>query len=452
MSANLAYSSGFSLYGEGNAISTGNFGAGSAAEAVDASTGWYNPAGLALLNNQQVVFAGNGVFPEMSISGTSTFTTTVPSETPIFYTQSFTDLNTNKAALVPAFHYAKPLSDKLTFGLSLVSPFGLATDWPVDSPVRYAATLSEFLTVNVSPEIGAKLTDNLALGAGLDLEYARVKFNSMVGAPTVLQSVAQNPMLLDSQIFNEGSSFGVGFHAGLMALFNENHTRLGLNYQSKIRHTFHGVSTLNGLLATNKSLFIENPTGEFVSRDLFSNDINLPDVTTLSAYHDLNEKVALLGSVVYTGWGVFKTIQLNNVAAPEVDADINLSQVLLNITSPQHYKNTWRFALGANYHLNNQWMLRAGGGFDQTPTNDVDRDVRLPDADRYAFSIGTHYQMRPNLGFDVGYTHFMGEDGRINRTDQLGALSTYNVTATTKATANLLGAQVVWLMDKVTDK
>lgn len=448
LASNVANSAGFSLYGEGNGTSSGNFGAGSAAEAADASIGWYNPAGLVLLADQEVVFAGTGVFPKMTLSGNSTFTTTVPGLEIPDYVQTFSKLETSSQAFVPAFHYALPLTDKLAFGLSMVSPFGLATDWPKNSPVRYAATFSELVTMLVSPELGARLTENFSIGAGLDLEYSQVKFNSMLGAPTVLTLAGQVPTLVDSLSYNKGSSFGVGFHAGVMALFNADHTRLGLNYQSQINHTFHGFSRLTGKLAVGNSVDPANPNGVFVSNDLFSNEISLPNVVTLSAYHDLNQKFALLGSVVYTGWGIFKTIQLNNVAAPVVNSSLDLAQALMNITSPQNYRNTWRLALGANYHLNTKWMFRMGGGYDQTPTNDINRDVRLPDGDRYALSIGTHYQFRPSIGLDLGYTHFMGEGGRINRTDQLGALSTYNVTASTSATADLVGAQLVWVIDK----
>ena len=56
-----AYSGAFSLYTEGSASAVGNFAAGVAAEARDASIGWYNPAGLALIRNQQVVLGATGV-------------------------------------------------------------------------------------------------------------------------------------------------------------------------------------------------------------------------------------------------------------------------------------------------------------------------------------------------------------------------------------------------------
>ena len=140
---------------------------------------------------------------------------------------------------------------------------------------------------------------------------------------------------------------------------------------------------------------------------------------------------------------------LNNIIAPNVAQDGTISLVNLNVASPQNYKNVWRLALGANYKMNDTMMLRVGGGYDETPTNDIDRDMRLPDASRWALAIGGHYQARPNLGLDLGYTHlFAVKNPTINRTDALNAVSSYNVNAVAKANADLIGAQLTWLMDQ----
>ena len=452
ITTSAAYSAGFSLYSETAAGSMGNYSAGSAAEAADASIGWYNPAGLVLIRETQVASGGTGIFPSASITGSSTFRTPgLPN-----YVQTFSNLQaSNTNAFVPSFHAAMPIGDRATVGLSMVSPFGLATDWDADSPVRYDATFAELITLNVSPEIGGRITDNFSVGGGIDFQYARVKFNSMLGAPTFFQAFPGlgSPTRADSESYNKGKSYGIGFHAGVMGMFNQNHTRVGLNYQSKVKHTFYGFSNLRGFLATNTDL-LPPPAyvtaGQFTSDDLFSNEIALPDVVTLSGYHDVNEKFAILGSVVYTNWSVFKQIDLNKVAAPALNSPVPLaiSQVYVNSKLPQNFRNAWRASLGMNYHVNKQWMLRAGTGYDQTPTNNVDRSVRLPDADRYALAVGAHYQMRPNIGFDLGYTHLFGENGEVNSSRTLGT-STFNVNAATKTHADLVGGQVVYAMDSI---
>ncbi|TAL62437.1 MAG: transporter, partial [Legionella sp.] len=249
--ASTAYAGGFSLYTESGPMMTGNFGAGAAAEGADASIGWYNPAGLVLIHNQQAVFGGVGVLPVAQISGTSSYFSPLFDDTP--YVETFNGLKGAKEAFVPSLHYALPLGDRATFGFSIVSPFGLATEWAADSAVRYQATFTEVITMNFSPEIGGKLTDNFAVGAGLDLQYARVKFNRMLGLPVFALPLG-NPMVVDSLSYNKGDSFGVGFHAGILGMFNDNHTRIGLNYQSKMRHKFNGYSQLSGSLAGTVNL------------------------------------------------------------------------------------------------------------------------------------------------------------------------------------------------------
>lgn len=448
MAVNTANAAGFSLYNEGSAAAIGNYAAGIAAEAADAATGWYNPAGLVLLHEQQVIFSGVGVFPSSKISGTSTFTTLGLSN----YTQHFSGVNGAKDAFVPAFHYALPLGEKAAFGLSVVSPFGLATDWSRTGPVRYEATQSDLLTFDFSPELAGRINDNLAIGAGVDFEYASVKFNQVLGAPALMQAFDFPAILLDSLSYNKAHSTTLGFHAGLLGIFNENHTRVGFNFQSEREHKFHGNSRLTGRLASPGidvlnpfSILLANPAAVFTTTNLSSNKIHFPAIATLSGYHDVNPKLALLGSVVFSGWDVFKTLQLNNVAAFVP----SLGQVSINSVTAENFRNAWRLAVGANYRWDDQWMLRLGGGYDETPTVDTYRSVRLPDSSRWALAVGAHYQWREDIGVDFGYAHlFSTGDASINRTEIAGVNSTFNVSAQSHNYADLVGLQVVWTIDK----
>lgn len=451
-----AHAGAFSLYTESSATAIGNYAAGIAAEANDAAIGWYNPAGLVLIKEPQLVVGGAGVFPKSQLSGQASYQSPIDPLPggPLTYQQSFVDLNGAREAVVPFVHYARPLANGLAFGLSVVSPFGLSTDWGEHSPLRYSATYTEMKTLTIAPELGANLTPHLSLGAGLDLQYARVTFNTVVGAPALLDFLAGfDPSIsatqYDSLSYNTGDSFGIGMHAGILALFNEAHTRFGINYQSKIEHIFQGYSRLSGPLASGGNVFDPssfNPEAVLQSNVLRSSPINLPDMLTLSLYQDLNPHLALLGSIVYTGWAKFKTIGLINIAAPVPNAVGDLSPGIANIDSVKNFKNTARFALGANYRLNELWAFRIGTGFDQSPTNNIDRDVRLPDADRIAIALGAHYQMYKNLGLDLGYSFlFAYQDPTINRSDLVGpSLVTVNAKADTHV--SLIGAQLVWMM------
>jgi long-chain fatty acid transport protein len=443
MLSHPALAGGFSLYTEGSVAELGVFAAGSAAEAPDASIGWYNPAGLVLMPEDSIVLSGVGVLPNVSLIGTSTYETTdVPPYVQAM--QSFNTLNGGQKALVPALHLAHPIGERAALGLSIVSPFGLSTDWGYTSPLRYAGTFTELLTVLVSPEIGGYLTDNLALGVGLDLEWARVTFNAVAGSPAALEFLESigglvTATTLDSRSENIGRSFGVGFHAGALAFFNDERTRVGVNFQSAISHRFEGKSTLTGPLADPD---MTSPTAVYQLDSLTSNNIRLPNITTLSFYQDMTEKWTALGSLVYTGWSVFKTTQLDDVAG--FDADTGL-QTPLTITTEQHYRNAWRFALGALYVLNERWTWRVGGGYDQTPTVNAERDARLPDIDKWALATGLHYQPYPSIGIDFAYAYLWGA-GRapIHKTQVFNEMSQVTVDAWARNYANLVGLQVVW--------
>lgn len=439
MLSNELHAGGFSLYTESNGYAVGNFAAGIAAEAFDASTAWYNPAGLALIHEQQMIIGGVGVLPSTTLSGYSQYNYT--DVTP--YVEQFANLQGAEKAVVPSLYYAKPISPNLTLAASVTTPFGLSTNWGPGSALRYAGTYSKLITIDTSPEIGFRINDHLALGAGLDLEYAQVTFNSVLGEPNLAQVLGELPNTYDSTSENHGDSFGVGFHAGALFMFQQNHTRFGLNYQSRIAQHFIGTSTLTGFLADAQNL--DNPNAVFTSHDLNSNDIQLPDIITFSGYRDLNNRWALLGSVVYTGWSVFKNIELHNVAGGTI-TDGNTG---VDFVSHEDYRNAWRAALGFNFKWNEKWMLRMGGGFDQTPTIDAQRTIRLPDGNRWALSAGAHFQPFAQWTFDVGYTYLQAfTKATINKLVDLDANNSVYVNASGKGFANLVGAQVTWLIDK----
>lgn len=450
----LSHASGFSLYTESNGEAVGNFAAGIAAEAADASIGWFNPAGLALLDKPQILVGGVGVLPYVQLSnGSGTYTTenSLDPTSPFIYSQSFSALYGAQDAFVPSVHIAYPLAHQLTAGLSVVAPFGLSTDWDVNSPVRYEATYTKLMTLDVSPEIGGAITHFFDVGLGLDFQYADVTFNRVVGSPAVMNLLDFPVTTLDSYSYNQGNSFSFGFHGGLLAHFFDNHTRVGVNYQSAVNHEFEGYSQLTGRLADPTLNAYDplpaNPDAVARSESLFSNQVSLPSITTVSLYQDVNEKVALLASVVYTTWSSFQNVKLYNVQAAAADPYTGeVRQIAVNAVTEEHYRDTWRMAVGANYKLLDKLMLRLGTGYEETPTDLAEKDIRLPDTDRWAASVGAHYQYNAQVGIDIGYTHLFFKDGKINKTDPIRT-SEFHVSGSTKAYANLVGAQVVWTMD-----
>ena len=434
----------FSLYTEGSAAAVANYAAGIAAEGRDASVGWYNPAALVLLRKPEIVAGLVGVSPTASLSGTASFYQIDPSYGDLLppYQQNFSNLSGGRAGLVPNLHLAMPLGETVTYGVSLLVPHGLSSDWPEDSALRYAGTFSRLKVINLAPEMGGLLTDHLALGLGMDLQWADVDFDNVIGSPAALQLAGAIPTALDSPLKNHGNSFGFAFHAGLLMKWHQDKTRFGFNYAYGATHQFEDASSLTGLLA-DPNFADKNAT--FVSNLLTSNEIKFPDIMTFSLFQQVNDKIAIMGSVVYSLWSGFDKIVLHNIGVYQLETD---SLGYSSAVTVQNYRNALRVSVGINYQLNEQWQLRTGGGYDQTPTNPIDRDTRLPDVDKLAIAAGAHWDFNQHWGFDAGYSYlFPVSDASINKTQILDDYNYLNLLATGHVYAQLVAAQLVWKGD-----
>jgi long-chain fatty acid transport protein len=73
------------------------------------------------------------------------------------------------------------------------------------------------------------------------------------------------------------------------------------------------------------------------------------------------------------------------------------------------WDDTWFFALGADYRVNNQWTVRGGVAYDMDPNSDQKKRMAvIPDTDRVWVSLGASYKYDDNLTFDFGGTYIKG--------------------------------------------
>ena len=82
------------------------------------------------------------------------------------------------------------------------------------------------------------------------------------------------------------------------------------------------------------------------------------------------------------------------------------------------FKDSWRYALGATYDLNEKWTFRTGIAYDTSAAGDY-HTISIPDTDRKWLSLGATYRFTPNLSLDLGYayvqgkkTHFVEDEGQ----------------------------------------
>jgi long-chain fatty acid transport protein len=69
------------------------------------------------------------------------------------------------------------------------------------------------------------------------------------------------------------------------------------------------------------------------------------------------------------------------------------------------WKNTWFASAGVRVRPAQNWTLRGGVAFDQSPTKDTTRDPRIPDADRTWIALSARYDFDGGTSVEFGYGH-----------------------------------------------
>ena len=109
------------------------------------------------------------------------------------------------------------------------------------------------------------------------------------------------------------------------------------------------------------------------------------------------------------------------------------------------WHDTWSYALGAAYKLNNQVTLRTGLAFDQSPTNNTHRSPRIPSGDRTAVSFGLGWDPSADVTVDLAYTYLWEEDTSVNRSKSyMGGALVQNYDATYENSAHGLAASLTY--------
>jgi long-chain fatty acid transport protein len=367
-----AHAAGYALI-EQNASGLGNAYAGQAASAQDASTIFFNPAGMTMLPDRQVVLAGHLIKPGAEFGGTVT---------PNIGGGDGGDAG--DLAFVPNAYFAFRLTPEVHLGIGAFAPFGLKTEYDSTWVGRVHAIESELKTINVNPSIAWKLSDALSLGAGVSIQYIEATLTNATGAglPPAVGAV-------------KGDDYGWGYNLGLLWQASER-TRFGLAYRSKIDHTLEGDLKVNGIVAATPVYA----------------DVTLPDSASLSAFHRVNDRWDVMADVSWMGWRSFDVLNVVNAAGTSVTP-----------RTPEHWDDTWRVSVGANWRLNDRLTLRGGVAYDETPVSDRFRTARIPDEDRTWLAFGAQYRLSPQSLIDVGYAHLFIKDARIDETRSGLALS-----------------------------
>lgn len=423
---------GFALTEHG-ASGLGNAFAGAGAVAEDASTVWFNPAGMTLLEGRQFAPVLNVIVPSIEFQNEGSTLNQGVGNGPI---SGGDGGEAGDATLVPSLYYVHPLSERLTLGLGVNAPFGLTTEYDDDWVGRYHAINTDLLTVNFNPNLAWKVNDAVALSAGLNALYFDGELSSAVDQSSACFGLLMDPAACagiglgtpgnpatDGKVEFEGDDWGYGFNLGALFTLSED-LRIGASYRSEIGIDVEGDADFENI---NPAL---GGSGLFADGS-GSTEIDLPASLSVSALYQFTEQWSLLGDVSWTDWSQFDELRL------EFDNPVQPDSV-----TTQGWEDSYRYSLGLSYQPDARWTYRLGVAYDETPIPSKElRTPRIPDQDRLWLALGLSYTPIANLRLDVGYAHLFIDEAEIQNVE---AGTGHVLNGEYDLAADILGAQLNW--------
>jgi long-chain fatty acid transport protein len=265
------------------------------------------------------------------------------------------------------------------------------------------ATFSRIISVDVNPNVACRMNDRLSLALGLDFMKLEATLEKMLGPVTLFR--------LDGQ--------GTGWGANAAILYKAEPVDLGLSYRSRIKVDVEDAH----------ANIVGFPAG-------FSNsvktEITLPDLIQAGISWRLSDRTMLNSDLEYTWWSTYDRLVMES----NTFVALGLAPVQ---TDEKQWRNTWTFRLGGQYRVSDQWKLRAGYVYDQTPVREAHFETRNPDADRQGITAGTGFTAG-NTTVDVSYMYVRFKTRHI--TDSLADGTSQVLNGTYDSHARLLAVNI----------
>ena len=344
----------------------GNAGAGSNAEASDASTAFHNPAGMTLLDRPELMLAGGLFYSEIRFESDGAVPTSGGD-------------GGNAGGYFPLLgaYYVHPIDEDWRFGFTTISLAGAALDYDRGWTGRYQNDKVELTTITAMPTLAYRVNDWFSVAAGPTIAYGMLDMD-----------VTANVLGNDRQVSLDGDDVDVGVSLSALVELSEQ-TRLGVLYMSEIEMDLSGDLKTRG--------------GALGGRD-FSTDTTIPFAQFIhgSIYHDLNEKWAVVGTLGWQDWSTMDEVTLSGTPGPGGAA------------LPRNWEDTWHYGAGLHYRPTPKWLLRTGVAYDTNPVDSDDRTADMPIDRQVRYAVGASYDWSESLTVGASFVYADYGSGQID--------------------------------------
>ena len=357
--------------------------------ADDFSAIYWNPAGMAQINQKTFGFYGFSILPTMTYSLD-------------MFGQNLVNASTqSKSYLGGMAACYLPISDKLVFGLSAFSPSGLGADWdgadfaPISAPgINWNSKVG---MITFAPGLAYKLSDAFMIGASLNVDYTMFDLNRYAG---------NDPLNLGQNTLSY-TGWGLGATFGLLIKPSPKFSA-GLTFRTPVNVTFKGDTTISELNALGRIPGTPLSGVEIPTVSETEVDMTWPMYLAFGLAFKPNENLTLTGDVQYTNWKKIDVLTLQYIDP--------LWQAILvpqgGDKFPLHWKNATQIRFGAEYKLNEKLAVQGGFYIDPAPAPDATMNVLLPSFGFTGVTMGVRYEMN-GLALNFAMEYLLGKDRKI---------------------------------------
>lgn len=307
----------------------------------------------------------------------------------------------NPVSLPFSFYGTGKISDKLSAGLGVYTPYGSSTVWGDNWRGRHIIQDISLMAIYVQPTISYKISDRFGIGAGFVYAYGQVELNK--GFPL------QNSNGREGQINIEGTTNSFGFNAGFYARPVDN-MELGVTYRSEVLME---VRNGDATFTVPSSL-----SGSFPPENQYDADLPLPASVNIGASYQFNPKFKLGVDVNYVFWSSYESL--------DFDFEEN-TESLDDLSQPKNYNDGAIYRIGGEYFANEVWTFRLGFYYDSPVVEDDYYAPETPDAVKLGFTGGFSFQPNDRLSIDASFLYVNGLERTVNyKPENFGGTYKYN--------------------------
>lgn len=301
------------------------------AVADDGSAVYYNPAGISQIDGTVIEVGAASISPQLH-----------------YTTRAGATEESTKRALAPSLFITHRLTDKLSAGLGLYSPYARDAEIGDNLVNGFASQRAKMVRTDFSAVIAYQASATVSIGGGLILGYSQVD-----------QSLPAGPLL---RISDKMAGTDLGGIAGVLWKVSE-HLKAGVTYRSGMSIDHHGDRTMT-------IAGVETKSNARVR-------VHYPASLGLGIAFSPSDNLTLALDADWYGWSSMDQVTTRTDSWPDSTTQLNA-------------KNSRDIRIGAEYRLPAAWSIRAGYAYVQGAFPGTHIIPVQPDGDGHeiAFGIG----------------------------------------------------------------